>query len=105
VADARLVDARTYAAVRGGVAWHLTALFYEVAALGAAPLVTEIDGSTEAVAWMPLSDLMHDVLSPAAADAVRLVRQGRKGDPSGPAHASEHCQHCQDCQHRQPAAP
>ncbi|MFI1104596.1 NUDIX hydrolase [Streptomyces melanogenes] len=75
LAEARLVDARTYATVRGGITWHLTALFYQVEARGAAPLVLEEDGSTEAVAWMPLSGLTQDVLSPAAADAVRLVRR------------------------------
>lgn len=74
LADARLVDARTYAAVRGGVSWHLTALFYRVEVRGGAPTVLEENGSTGAVAWLPLADLSPDSLSPAAADGVRLIR-------------------------------
>ncbi|WP_331738082.1 NUDIX domain-containing protein [Streptomyces sp. NBC_01276] len=74
LADARLLDARTYAVRRNGVSWSLTALFYAVALKGGTPTVTEIDGSTDAVAWMPLADLQDDtVLSPAAADALRML--------------------------------
>ncbi|MFD6874240.1 MULTISPECIES: NUDIX hydrolase [unclassified Streptomyces] len=72
--DARLLDARSYAARRNGVSWSLTALFYLVTLRGGAPTVTEIDGSTDAAVWMPLADLRDDtMLSPAAADALRLL--------------------------------
>ncbi|MFE4617041.1 MULTISPECIES: NUDIX hydrolase [Streptomyces] len=76
LADARLLDARTYAVRRDGVSWSLTALFYVVALKGGVPAVSEIDGSTDAVAWIPLADLQdHTVLSPAAADALLMLEQ------------------------------
>lgn len=72
--EARLLDAKTYEAERNGVNWSLTALFY-AASLKDGPLtVTEVDGSTEAAEWVPLTDLQdHTVLSPAAADAMRML--------------------------------
>ncbi|MFI6895403.1 NUDIX hydrolase [Streptomyces sp. NPDC050256] len=76
LAGARLADARTYAARRNGVSWSLTALFYVVTLKGGATEVTEIDGSTDQVAWVPLADLRDDaVLSPAAADALRILER------------------------------
>ncbi|WP_329540548.1 NUDIX hydrolase [Streptomyces sp. NBC_01358] len=76
VADARLADARTYAARRNGVSWSLTALFYVVTLKDGAPAVAETDGSTDAVAWVPLTELRDDaVLSPAAADALRILER------------------------------
>ncbi|SBT89065.1 ADP-ribose pyrophosphatase YjhB, NUDIX family [Streptomyces sp. DI166] len=72
--DARLLDARTYVAERHGVRWNLTALFYATVLSGGAPTITERDGSTEAVAWVPLADLRDpSLLSPAAADALRML--------------------------------
>ncbi|MEV6330707.1 NUDIX domain-containing protein [Streptomyces sp. NPDC051909] len=84
----RLLDARTYAAERGGVRWHLTALFYAVTLTGddaAGPLVPETDGSSEAAAWIPLAEL-NDAsrLSPPAADAVRLLPAGLRETPAPP---------------------
>ncbi|MFI0720752.1 NUDIX hydrolase [Streptomyces sp. NPDC021224] len=70
---ARLLDARTYAASRLGVDWHLTALFYAVELGGKPPTVTETDGTTDAAAWIPLTGLREADLSPPAADAVRLL--------------------------------
>ncbi|MFJ7955644.1 NUDIX domain-containing protein [Streptomyces sp. NPDC096319] len=73
LAQARLLDARTYAARRNGVDWSLTALFYSVALRDGSPALTETDGSTDAAAWIPLADLRDDtLLSPAAADALRM---------------------------------
>ncbi|MFF2773441.1 NUDIX domain-containing protein [Streptomyces sp. NPDC058052] len=71
---AELLDARGYTVVRGGVDWHLTALFYAVDLAAARPAVTESGGSTDAVAWVPLPDLADVPLSPPAADALRLLR-------------------------------
>ncbi|MFC4035274.1 NUDIX domain-containing protein [Streptomyces polygonati] len=70
---ARLLDARTYAARRPGVEWNLTALFYAVDLSSGPPLVAEVDGSTNAAEWVPLADLRDTMLSPAAADARRLL--------------------------------
>ncbi|MFE6779479.1 NUDIX hydrolase [Streptomyces sp. NPDC057702] len=71
--DARLVGAHSYAAHRLGVRWHLVGLFYAVT-LAPGPLrVTEVDGATAAVAWLPLSDLDPASLSPAARDALPLL--------------------------------
>ncbi|MGI5470970.1 NUDIX hydrolase [Streptomyces sp. CA-132043] len=71
VREAGLLDARTYEVRRLGVDWQLTGLFYAVA-LGDGPTaVTEADGSTDAVAWIPLTDLPHTPLSPAATDGLR----------------------------------
>ncbi|MFW3475244.1 NUDIX hydrolase [Streptomyces microflavus] len=76
LADARLLDARTYTVRRNGVSWSITALFYAVALKDGASEVTEIDGSTDAVMWIPLADLQDDTtLSPAAADALRMLEQ------------------------------
>ncbi|MEV7054216.1 NUDIX domain-containing protein [Streptomyces microflavus] len=76
LADARLLDARTYAVRRNGVSWSLTALFYAVALKDGASEVTEVNGSTDAVMWIPLADLQDDTtLSPAAADALRMLEQ------------------------------
>ncbi|MGG8407306.1 NUDIX domain-containing protein [Streptomyces sp. 12297] len=79
---ARLVDARTYAVQRPGVRWHLTALFYAVDLKAHAPAVVEIDGSTDAADWIPLAELRDSMLSPAASDALRMLRSGapRPGD-------------------------
>ncbi|MFF5973274.1 NUDIX domain-containing protein [Streptomyces sp. NPDC012769] len=75
--EARLLDARSYTVVRNGVHWHLVALFYEVTlGPGAPPEALESGGSTEAVAWRPLSELSPAELSPAAAEALHLVRAG-----------------------------
>ncbi|MEU3690684.1 NUDIX hydrolase [Streptomyces narbonensis] len=75
---ARLLDARTYAVRRGGVNWHLTALFYAVGLKAGAPAVVEVDGSTDAAIWMPVADLQDSMLSPAAADALRLLDSAAK---------------------------
>ncbi|PKV82974.1 NUDIX domain-containing protein [Streptomyces sp. TLI_146] len=72
--EAHLLEARTYSAQRSGVSWSLTALFYAVALKAGVPTVSEVAGSTEAAAWIPLADVQDDtVLSPAAADAVRML--------------------------------
>lgn len=85
LADARLADARTYAARRNGVSWSLTALFYVVTLRGGAPAVTETDGSTDAVAWVPLAELRDGaVLSPAAADALRILEGTEAAAPALP---------------------
>ncbi|MDR3080210.1 MAG: NUDIX domain-containing protein [Streptomyces sp.] len=76
LAAARLIDARTYAVHRNGVNWHLAALFYAVEVKGHEPAVVEVDGATEAVDWIELSDLRDAMLSPAAVDALRLLRDG-----------------------------
>lgn len=84
LADARLVDARTYSARRKGVSWSLTALFYAVSLKGGVPAVTEVDGSTDAAMWIPLADLRDDaLLSPPAADALRIHEAG---DVTSPLH-------------------
>ncbi|GAA5002887.1 hypothetical protein GCM10023317_36200 [Actinopolymorpha pittospori] len=72
---ARLVDARSYAAHRLGVSWHLVALFY-VATLRDAgvPFVSEVDGTTAEVAWLPLAMLDDATLSPAALDGLGHAR-------------------------------
>ncbi|MFJ9529461.1 NUDIX domain-containing protein [Streptomyces sp. SID5594] len=70
---ARLLDARTYAVQRHGIDWNLTALFYAVDLKAGAPVVVETDGSTDAAVWIPLADLDDSLLSPAAADALRLL--------------------------------
>ncbi len=86
LAGARLLDARTYAVRRNGVSWSLTALFYVVALQDGAPSMTEIDGSTDAVAWIPLADLQDDtMLSPAAADALHILEQAQS---AGHSHSS-----------------
>ena len=68
---ARLVDARSYAAHRPGVSWHLVALFYVVTLQDTgAPFVREVDGTTAEVAWLPLATLNDATLSPAALDGL-----------------------------------
>ncbi|MBM7442023.1 NUDIX domain-containing protein [Streptomyces sp. HB132] len=71
--DAQLVDARSYAAHRLGVSWHLVGLFYVVALKPGPLMVTKADDSTCAVAWMSLSDLEHTKLSPAAVDSLGMI--------------------------------
>jgi 8-oxo-dGTP pyrophosphatase MutT (NUDIX family) len=73
--DARLLDARTYAVHRSGVDWQLTGLFYSVTLAPGTATVTEVDGSTDRAAWLPLAGLREAKLSPAAADGLRLLRQ------------------------------
>ncbi|MET9093012.1 NUDIX domain-containing protein [Streptomyces cyaneofuscatus] len=73
LAAARLLDARTYAVQRRGIDWNLTALFYAVDLKAGAPVVGETDGSTDAAVWIPRADLDDSLLSPAAADALRLL--------------------------------
>lgn len=73
--DARLVDARTYTVYRLGVSWNLVGLFY-IVELKPGPLaVTKADDSTCTVTWMPLSGLEESVLSPAAIDALKMIRR------------------------------
>lgn len=72
--EAHLLDARTYPARRNGVSWSLTALFYTVTLKGGPPTVAEVNGSTEAAAWVPLADVRDGTaLSPAAADALLML--------------------------------
>ncbi|MFE0424128.1 NUDIX hydrolase [Streptomyces sp. NPDC058953] len=73
---ARLLDARTYAVSRLGVDWNLTGLFYAVDVAAGTSARAEADGSTDAAVWVPLPDLRDTPLSPAAADALRLLRSG-----------------------------
>ncbi|MFC4121927.1 NUDIX hydrolase [Nonomuraea zeae] len=70
---ARLVEARTFTSHRLGPGWQVMGLFY-LAEVGPGPLrVTEVDGSTSAAAWMPLSGLEEPMLSPAAITALELI--------------------------------
>ncbi|WP_406197111.1 NUDIX domain-containing protein [Kitasatospora sp. NBC_01560] len=71
--SATLLDARSYRADRHGVQWHLVGLFYRVDLKPGPPVVTEVDGSTDEVRWLPLAGLTESELSPAAADALRLI--------------------------------
>ncbi|MFF0742853.1 NUDIX hydrolase [Streptomyces sp. NPDC004111] len=72
--DARLLDARSYAAHRLGIGWHLVGVFYRVE-LKAGPLaVTKTDDSTSEVAWHPLAGLDAAELSPAAVDGLAMLR-------------------------------
>ncbi|MFF5126077.1 NUDIX hydrolase [Streptomyces syringium] len=80
--DARLVDARTYTACRLGVSWNLVGLFYIVELKPGPLVVTKADDSTCAVTWMPLYGLEESVLSPAAIDALGMIR--REGYTSCP---------------------
>ncbi|MEW1747591.1 NUDIX hydrolase [Streptomyces angustmyceticus] len=73
LAAAQLLDARTYAVQRHGVNWNLTALFYAVSLTAGTPAVAETDGSTDAATWIPTTDLQDSMLSPAAADALRML--------------------------------
>ncbi|MGN2362512.1 hypothetical protein [Streptomyces luridiscabiei] len=57
-------------------------MFYAVALKDGAREVTEVDGSTDAVMWIPLADLQDDtMLSPAAADALRMLEQAEVAGP------------------------
>ncbi|MEV8456484.1 NUDIX domain-containing protein [Streptomyces sp. NPDC052095] len=71
--EVHLLDARTYPARRNGVAWSLTALFYAVSLKDGEPVVTEIDGSTEAAMWVPLTDLGPGTVSPPTTDALGML--------------------------------
>ncbi|MFE9847215.1 NUDIX hydrolase [Streptomyces sp. NPDC005576] len=73
VLDSRLVDARSYAAHRLGVRWHLVGLFYRVDLRPGTPRVVETDGSTAEVRWMARSGLTRSVLSPAAIDGLDML--------------------------------
>ncbi|MFH8572546.1 NUDIX hydrolase [Streptomyces sp. NPDC017993] len=75
--DARLVDARTYTADRLGVRWHLVGLFYAVEFAPGPLAVTKAGDSTDAAAWMPPAGLRESSLSPAAIDAVAMIRTGQ----------------------------
>ncbi|MFB7329982.1 MULTISPECIES: NUDIX hydrolase [unclassified Streptomyces] len=86
LAAAQLLDARTYAVRRHGVDWNLTALFYIVDLEAGAPAVAEIDGSTDAAAWIPMADLHDSMLSPAASDALHILQS--KGQSAGHSHSS-----------------
>ncbi|WP_328686926.1 NUDIX domain-containing protein [Streptomyces caniferus] len=88
LAAAHLLDARTYAVRRRGVSWNLTALFYAVDLTAGAPAVAEIDGSTDAAVWIPLADLQDSMLSPAAADARRMLEAGSGAVREGAGHGS-----------------
>ncbi|WP_431775594.1 NUDIX hydrolase [Streptomyces cucumeris] len=74
--SAQLIDARTYTVQRRGVNWNLTGLFYAVGVKGGAPMVAEVEGSTDAAVWTPMADLQDSMLSPAAADALRVLESG-----------------------------
>ncbi|MFG3255659.1 NUDIX hydrolase [Streptomyces sp. NPDC048172] len=69
----RLALARSYAATRLGVTWHLVGLFYRAEVAPGSLRVTKPDDSTSEVAWLPLADLSPSMLSPAAVDALDLL--------------------------------
>ncbi|WP_232792577.1 NUDIX domain-containing protein [Actinacidiphila yeochonensis] len=73
VAEARLADARSYVEVRGGVEWHVVALFYRVRPAPGPLSVQERDGTTAEAAWTPVAELASDLLSPPTADALGLL--------------------------------
>lgn len=70
---ARLLDARSYTSTRLGVSWHLVTLFYAVDLLPGEPRVTEVDGSTASVAWLPIGGLAEGELSPPTVDALAMA--------------------------------
>lgn len=78
--SARLLTARTYTAHRHGVHWQVVGLFYRVALEPGTPRVTVPDDSTAAARWHALDSLTPAALSPAAADALGLLR-GTDGAP------------------------
>ncbi|MEV6796694.1 NUDIX domain-containing protein [Streptomyces sp. NPDC051320] len=80
--DARLVDARTYAAHRLGVSWHLVGLFYLVDLKPGSLVVTKANESTCAVTWMPMSSLDDSVLSPAAIDGLGMINARNRTAPT-----------------------
>ncbi|MBB5080124.1 hypothetical protein HNR40_005610 [Nonomuraea endophytica] len=57
---------------RLGVSSHLVGLFHIAEVAPGSPAVTEVNGTTDEVAWLPITTLT-DALSPAAADALRLI--------------------------------
>ncbi|MFI6501235.1 NUDIX hydrolase [Nonomuraea typhae] len=72
--SARLVGVRSYAVVRLGVFWHLIGVFYTAEVASGSPEVIEVDGTTDAVAWLPIPDLGGRVkISPAVTDALRML--------------------------------
>ncbi|MGW2182219.1 NUDIX domain-containing protein [Streptomyces sp. NPDC001732] len=71
--EARLVAARSYTAHRLGRHWHLVGLFYRVELAPGTLAVTEAEGSTSAVAWLPVADLTRSQLSPAAIDGLDMI--------------------------------
>ncbi|CAM5434418.1 hypothetical protein GCM10010329_52660 [Streptomyces spiroverticillatus] len=79
VAQATLLDARTYETHRDGVVWGLTALFYEVRLRPGERESAESEGSTDAVEWLRWDELRDAELSPPTVDAVRILRAGRAG--------------------------
>ncbi|MFI9553069.1 NUDIX hydrolase [Nonomuraea endophytica] len=96
--SAHLVAARTYAVTRLGVSWHLVGLFYAAEVAPGSPAVTEVNGTTDEVAWLPIATLTSPdapdpgnasgtALSPAAADALRLLGEGEgEGEGEGDGH-------------------
>ncbi|MEU5164205.1 NUDIX domain-containing protein [Streptomyces sp. NPDC020875] len=85
----RLLDARTYPARRLGVDWQLTGLLYAVDVAPGARVRAETGGTTDAAVWLPWAGLREPELSPAAVDAVRLLRAGTGGTAPGAALGGE----------------
>lgn len=77
--DAHLVDARSYAAHRLGLSWHLVGLFFTVELKPGPLVVTKTDDSTSDVAWHPVQGLADSMLSPAALDGLAMHRARRSG--------------------------
>jgi 8-oxo-dGTP pyrophosphatase MutT (NUDIX family) len=82
VAAARLVGARSYRAVRGGVEWQLVALFYRVEPAPGRPAVQERDGGAAEARWVPLAALDRGELSPPTADALELLAADPGEEPA-----------------------
>lgn len=73
VTSARLLDARSYLAQRLGTQWHVVGLLHAAQVGPGEPVVTEVDGSADAVRWVPVDQLDQLPLSPPAADGLRMV--------------------------------
>ncbi|MFY1632885.1 NUDIX hydrolase [Solwaraspora sp. WMMB335] len=73
VTTSRLLDARSYSARRNGTDWHVVGLLHSAQVGDGEPVVTEVDGSADAVRWVPVDQLDELPLSPPTADGLRLV--------------------------------
>ncbi|WP_213454840.1 NUDIX hydrolase [Rhizomonospora bruguierae] len=73
IAEATLVDGRSYLAERNGIQWNVVALLYRATLMAGEATVTEEGGSASGVRWFPLDRIGELTLTPPAVEGLRLI--------------------------------
>ena len=75
VLNAQLLDARSYLAERNDIRWNVISLLYGARVGDGEPRVVEVNGSSDAIEWVPVEEAKSRPLSPPARDGLQLMEK------------------------------